>query len=119
MAYEHSTRLDYLGTRMQGLHSNSLVYARGPVEIPIVNFTPEKIDVEQLQALGIVIVTEKWQDFVFDFLNLEDLTPQTPQRGDTLTWGTLVFEVAAINDELYTFTTSTRKRIRVHAKQVG
>lgn len=119
MAYEHSTRLDYLGTRMQGLHSNSLVYTRGPVDITITNFTPEKIDVEQMQALGIVLITEKWQDFVFSFASLADLDPQTPQRGDTLTWGTLVFEVAAINDELYNFTTSSRKRIRIHAKQVG
>jgi hypothetical protein len=89
------------------------------VEIVITNFTPEKIDVEQLQALGIVIIVEKWQDFIFDFAVLSSLEPQTPQRGDTLTWGTLVFGVAPINDEIYNFTTSTRKRIRLHAKQVG
>ena len=119
MAYDFSTRLDTLGTRMAELHDNSLVYIREEVDITITNFTPEKIDVDQLQALGIIIVTEKWQDFVFDYSELEDLPTQDPKLNDKLVWDGREYRVSAINDELYIFTTSSRKRIRVHAKQTG
>ena len=117
-AYEHSTRLDYLGTRMPELHTNVLYYTRGNATLKVENFTPEKIDVDQLQAYGIAIITEKWQDFVFDFSVLGCLNPPTPREGDKISWCSQLFEVCSINNELYTFTTSSRKRIRIHAKQV-
>lgn len=120
MVYDISTRLDRLGTRMKELHNNSLTYTRsGETPITITNFTPEKCDVDQLIALGIAIMNEKWQDFVFDLADLATLTTTEPRTGDKITWGTLTFQVTAINDEVFKYTTSSRTRIRVHAKQVS
>jgi len=124
MTYNFSTRLDRCGTRMKQLHDNCLTYARGTNEVVIENFTPEKIDVDQLQALGIAIINEKWQDFVFDYSALEDLPSQDPQINDLITWDdgespVRQYRVFSINDELYKFTTSSRKRIRVHTKQTN
>jgi len=123
MAYDMSARLDSLGNRMKDLHSNALTYRRankhGITQSQIIeNFTPEKIDVTQLLAIGIPIVVEKAQDFVFDTTELADFDTDLPKTGDQIIWGEAQYEVAVIGDETYTFTTSSRKRIRVHTKQV-
>lgn len=119
MTYDFSDRLDYLGTRMQDLHQNELLYTRDSVDLKIENFTPEETDTEQLQALGIAILNEKWQDFVFDADELSDFTMAEPEAGDTLTWGDMTFQIVSINDKLFKYTTSSRKRIRIHTKQIA
>lgn len=119
MTYDFSTRLDINGTRMQELHSNMLTYTRtGSTPITVENFTPGKTDVELLQSMGIAILNQAWQDFIFDLADLATLTPAYPKVGDQITWGTLVFEVMPIQDEAFKYVTSSRTRIRVHAKQV-
>ena len=119
MTYDFSTRLDRVGERMQELHDNSLTYSRsGELDLTITNFTPEKADVDQLIALGIVVVNEKWQDFVFDVADMSTWTIPEPRTGDKIVWGTLTFQVTSIGDETFKYTTSTRKRVRVHSKQV-
>lgn len=118
MVYDVSTRLDRLGTRMKELFDNSLTYSREAVDITITNFTPEKTDVDILMAMGIAVVNEKWQDFVFDTADLSVLDPAEPRRGDRIVWESLTYEVFPIGDEPFKFTTSSRARVRVHAKQI-
>lgn len=118
MTYDFSSRLDLLGTRMKELHNVSLVYRRRSVSVSISNATPEQCDTEQLQALGIAILNEKWQDFVFDTADLTQFFPAEPEAGDVIVWGTDTFQVTSIGDELFKFTTSSRLRVRVHTKQI-
>lgn len=103
---------------MPDINDNELTYTRGATDITVTSFTPEKVDVEQMQALGIALITEKWQDFVFDASELSGLTPSEPAVGDVITWGTSEFRVSPLMDEAYRFTTSSRKRVRVHARQI-
>jgi len=118
MSYDISTRLDYLGDRMQELNVTSLTYLRGEESVEIENFTPQKVDVDELAAFGISLITEKLQDFTFYTSKLEDLDPPLPIRNDKILWNGRVFEAFSINEEIYRFTTSTRKRIRVHTRQI-
>ncbi len=124
MAYDFSSRLDTLGTRMKELHQNSLTYKRVDLDgnetsTTITNFTPERVDVEQLAAFGITLVTNQLQDFAFDAADLSSFSPPIPERGDKITWGTDEYEVMAVNDQVFVYTTSSRKRIIVHTKRVG
>lgn len=118
MVYDVSARLDNLGSRMKELHDNSLTYSRSSTDCTVDNFTPEKTDSDILMALGIAVVNEVWQDFVFDLADLATLSPAYPKSGDSIVWGTRTFRVMAIGNEVFKFTTSSRKRIRVHAKQI-
>ena len=102
---------------MKQLNDNELVYKRGTVEITIENFTPEKIDVSELGQFGITLVREKAVDFVFDTSDLSSLSPSEPQQGDQLIWNSRTYEVMTIGEELFNYTTTSRVRIRVHAKQ--
>lgn len=120
MTYNLADRLDYLGTRMKELNDNSLIYERaGYAPITIENFTPQRITVEQLAAYGIILITSKHYSFTFDYSDLSILgsRPQ-PKEGDKITTGGFVYEVFQMGDAVYTFTTSSRSRITVHAKQV-
>lgn len=118
MVYNFSDRLDYCGTRMKELHHVDITYRRRSHKVTIYNVTPEESDSEMLQALGIALINEKWQDFVFDTTELEQFYPPEPEGGDLIIWGSSTFQVVAIGDELYKFVTSSRKRIRVHTKQI-
>jgi len=106
---------------MSQIHDNTLEYTRGATTIEITGFTPEKQDVNQLAAYGIVLINERIQDFVFNASELSALSPPVPQNGDTITWGTHTFSVMKIGDssggEIYRYTTSSREAIRVHTKQ--
>ena len=125
MTYDFSTRLDRLGTRMKQIHNNTLTYTRtGFPPITITNFTPEKIDVTEMAAAGLVLITDKAQDFVFDADKLAALNPPTPKASvDKIVWDGKTFEVFGIGDgqsdesQTYRYTISTRKSIRVHTKQ--
>jgi hypothetical protein len=119
MAYDFTTRLDHVGSRMPQLHDNTMTYTRDGYTITFYNCTPEKVDVEQMQALGIAIIQEKWQDFVFDALLLETaFIPPEPQVGDIIGWQGYEFRVSVLGEETFRYTTSSRKRIRVHTRQV-
>lgn len=119
MTYDFSTRLDRLGTRMQQLHNNSLVYSRtGETSVTIENFTPEKTDVNELALAGIPLIIDKMQDFVFNTSELSTFSNPLPKPGDRLTWNGRVFELFVIGEQVYLFTTSTRVRIRVHSRQI-
>lgn len=119
MAYDLASRFDKLGTRMKELNQNSLTYKRsGSSDITIDNFTPGQIDVTQQGVESVILVTEKAQDFIFDASDLSSLNPSVPKIKDQIVWGSNTYEVFSINDELYTYTTSSRQRIRVHTKQV-
>jgi hypothetical protein len=119
MTYNFRDRLDTLGSRMKQLHSNSLTYSRSGVSVTVDNFTPEKVDVEQLQALGIAVLNEKWQSFAFDLEDLSVFSPAEPVRNDSITWDGRQYSVSPISDELFRYTTSSRKRIIVHARQIA
>lgn len=122
MTYDFSTRLDRLGTRMKQLHDNSLTYSRGATTTRIDNFTPEDVDVSTLAAYGLVLLTDKEQDFVFDYADLASFSPNTPQVGDRIVWGSRRYQVISLGSqdvaEIWRFITSTRKRIRVHTREV-
>lgn len=122
MVYDFSTRLNRLGTRMKQLHDNSLVYSRGATTTRIDNFTPEDVDVSTLAAYGMVLLTDKEQDFVFDFADLATFSPNTPQVGDKLVWNSRTYQVVSLGGqdiaEVWRFITSTRTRIRVHAREI-
>ena len=121
MAFEFSTRLDTLGTRMKELHSNTLTYTRKKDGVTttatVTNFTPETCDIQEIAQHGIVLVTAKLQDFIFDTSDISAFSPAVPETGDTLTWGSNVFEVFSIGEEMFKYTTSSRLRIRVHTQQ--
>lgn len=118
MSYDVSTRLDYLGTRMQELHQNELTYIRGNESVTIENFTPEKIDVQELAAFGIAMITDRAQDFVFSTESLEAFEESVPLRGDKIRWNGRLYELFSIGEEIYRYTTSTRLRVRVHSRQI-
>jgi len=120
MTYNLATRLNRVGTRMKELNDNSLTYTRsGETPIEITNFTPEKCDSDQLLALGIAIVNEHWQDIVFDTAALSTLTIPEPRTGDKVTWDGVNYQVTALADEVFRYTTASRVRIRVHMKEVN
>lgn len=119
MGYDFSSRLDYCGTRMKDLQNETITYTRDSTDLEIENVTPEESDAELLQSLGISLLREKWQDFVFDTSELSDFTLAEPKEGDKIVWGDYTFMLAAIGDELFKYVTSTRKRIRIHTKQIG
>ena len=119
MAYDFSTRLDTLGTRMKELHQNSLIYKRvDNTDITVSNFTPERIDLVQAATAGVTQLVDKLQDFVFDTADLSGLSPSLPQEDDKIVWDSKTFKPISLNEELYSFTTTSRKRIRVHTIQV-
>ena len=121
LAYDFTSRLDYLGTRGKTLHVNSLIYNRLDVFTPITitNFTPEKLDVTQLASMGVVLITDKAQDFIFDFAELAVLVNKDPKTTDQILWKGVLYETLQIGDEVFSYVTSSRKRIRVHSRQVS
>ncbi len=124
MTYNFATRMDRLGSRMKQLHDNVLTYTRGGVSVRVTNFTPERFDVNSMAAYGVVVITEKFQDFIFDASKLGSFSPTEPQIGDTITWGTRTFTVVALGPpgedaECYRYTTSSRARVRVHTRQTS
>jgi hypothetical protein len=121
MAYDFATRLDYLGKRMRKLHVNQLLYLKPSTGqlITVTSFTPEKIDVTQLGVYGVTLITDKAQDVIFDAFKLSVLSPPLPEQGHQLTWNGTVYEVFSIGDEVYRHVTSSRKRIRIHTKQIS
>ena len=123
MAYDFSTRMNTLGNRMRQLHQNTLTYTRGNTTATIPNFTPEKVDVTAIAVYGLTILTDKLQDFVFDTNKLVNFAPPEPKIGDRITWGTRTYEVLGIGPstneaECFKYITSSRLRIRVHARQI-
>jgi len=120
MVYDFSTRLNRLGDRMEQIHDNSLSYERpGETAITIANFTPEKTDVNELAILGIPLIADKMQDFVFRTSKLANLTPNLPKVGDKVVWDGKTFELFIVGEQVYKFTTSSRRRIRIHSRQIG
>ena len=119
MAYDLSTRLDVLGTRMKDLNQTTLSYVRGATAITVTSPTLGKVDVNQLAAYGIVLVTEKLQDFIFDTSDLSTLTPALPKIGDKIVWDGNTYLVSSFGEEVFTYMTSSRNRIRVHTKQTA
>lgn len=118
MVYNLADRFDHLRTRMKGLNDNKLVYTRESCSITIENFTPEKVDVTQWALHGVTLLTETAQDFVFDTAELKDLDSPLPMETDEITWDGRKYEVLSVGEEIFTYTTSSQKAIRVHAKQV-
>lgn len=123
MPYNLASRLDKLGERFKTLNVNSATYERPGSVIAaatIQNFTPEKLDVTALAMFGIVLITDKMQDAVFDTAQIAAFGE--PEHGDKFTWGIRVFEVMRIGNErdgeTFRYTTSSRLRIRVHIRQV-
>lgn len=120
MTYDFSTRLDRLGTRMKQLNSNSLSYQRtGESSVTVENFTPEKIDVNELAIHGIPLIQDKMQSIVFDTTSLADWSDPLPKEKDKFVWDGRTFEVFIIGEKAFNFTTSTRKRIRVNGRQIS
>lgn len=120
MTYDFSTRMDRLGTRMKQLHNNSLSFERsGETAILVENFTPEATDVNELALQGIPLIADKMQDFVFDTVDLANLANPLPKVGDKVVWNGKTFELFIVGEQVYKFTTSTRKRIRIHSRQIG
>jgi len=119
-AYSLADRLDYVGRRMQELNQNTLTLIRvDESNVAVDNFTPEKITVEALALYGIVLVNQKAQAFVFDTSKYSSWTDNFPKVGDRISWEDRIYEVMVMGDEVYTFTTSSRLRVRVNTKQVG
>ena len=125
MAYDFSTRLDRLGTRMNEVNDNSLIYSRGTSQREIKSYSPTKIDVQELALSGIVLVKEKTQGFAFSTSELSKFDPPVPQAEDRITLydsataTEKVFEIFNINDRSFQYTTSSRKRVIVNAKQIS
>lgn len=119
MPYSIKDRLDTLGERMQELSQEDITYRRKADTLTIENVTLGKIDVNELVAYGIIHLTEKALDFIFDSDELASLNPTTPLDGDEITYNSHKYQVMSIGNETYNYVTTSRKRIRVHTKQIG
>lgn len=124
MTYDIATRMERVGTRMKQLNDNSLVYSRADqnnvkTTATITNVTLGKFDVNEDNAFGITLITKKMLDFIFDTDELAGFDPAVPVAGDTIVFDGRTYETFSIGDQVYDFTTSTRTRIRIHAKQVA
>lgn len=114
---------------MKTLHSNTGVYTRtGQPPIVITNFTPEKLDVSELAAMGILLITDKAMDVVFDTADIAALVPTEPQQHDKFVTEGRTYEVFSLNgnrvgdqisSELFRYITTSRDRIRIHLRQVA
>lgn len=118
--YDLADRFNYVGQRMKELNQNTLILTRvGESDVIVNNFTPEKITVDTLALYGIVLVTQKAQAFVFDTSKYDSWSDNFPKVGDRIVWENRTYEVMVMGEEVYTFTTSSRIRVRVNTKQVA
>lgn len=117
MPYDISSRLDSAGERFKELNDNSIVYRSGATKITINNVTLAGVNVEQLAIHGLVQLTDVAQDFIFDTAEIS--TIGDPETHHEIIFNGNVFSVMSIGDEVFTYITSTQKRIRVHAKKIG
>jgi hypothetical protein len=102
---------------MQELHDNSCTAHRpNGVDITIEDYTPESIDSNMLAMYGIVLIKEEVFDIVFNTADLAAWSPALPQEGDSFTIDSKTYKVFPIGEELYKYTTTSKKRIRVHLK---
>lgn len=116
MAYDVRTRLDLLGSRMKELNQLSIVYQRSTMQTTIQNVACAK---SLVSVTGDEITLEsEYRGYIFDASELNGFTPPVPQAGDTISDGVLTCEVVKIDDQTHNFTTSTRKRVRVHTRVV-
>lgn len=109
---------------MKQINDNTGVYSRtGETPVTITNFTPEKLDTTSLAAYGIVLITDKALDIVFDTSKLATFTDPEPQINDTFVWDGRTYKVFDIapadspQNECFRYTTSSRQRMRVHLRQ--
>jgi hypothetical protein len=118
MTYDFHERLDLLGSRMKELNQITVQYTRGTQTVSIHNVNRGRTEAAEIGVHGITLIEEQQQDFVFDSSDLASFDPNTPEHGDRITDGATVFEVMTLGDRTFRYTTPTRKRIRVHTKQV-
>jgi len=105
---------------MKTVNMNSLSYQRsGEISVTIENFTPQSCDIDELAIYGIPLIRDKMQDFCFDTADLDTFSDPMPKQGDKIVWNGLTFSPFLIGEQVFKFPTSSRKRIRVHARQIG
>jgi len=117
--YDFQSRLNLVGDRMKTVNRNSLQVIRAGKQIVINNFNPATSDLEQLALYGLTAIAHRLQDFIFDTKELRTFDPDRPLEDDIFMWRGRQYSVLSIGEEIYRYTTSSRKRIRVHTKQVA
>jgi hypothetical protein len=105
---------------MKSINGKTVDYTRGINTVsltacPILANAPEEL------SPGVVVTRIELQDFICD---AEDLVINgatiTPMVGDTITWGSRIYRVIALDESSppYEYTTSARDRIRIHTELV-
>jgi hypothetical protein len=91
----------------------AVTYTQGSTSLSIYAI-PGFTEIDEQSEDG-AIRTDKVQDFIFQ---ASDLTV-TPSRGDSVTWGSRVFEVVQpTGDRCYSYSDQYQRMIRVHTKEV-
>ncbi len=111
-----SERLDYVGTRQQALAGQACQYRRGE-SAAVFDVVPLGQRRNELSIGNVLVEQTTEQDFAFDACDLVlDGKLTTPQRGDLLCVAGATFEVVPAADQVFSYVTSSRKRIRVHTR---
>jgi len=119
MIYELQDRLDTLGSRLQEVSSELVIYTRGVASLSNLKVTLILADDPEELAPGIVLATIRRQDFLIDSADLILSSALTvPTRGDKITrTNGEVYQITSPGGDLpvFRYTTSSKKRLRIHA----
>ncbi len=113
-----SDALDRVGVVLKSQASETMTYKRGGDSASI-TVTPQGQRRNEINIGGVLLEEDLRHDFTLDAADLVLATVTTlPQRGDRITWGADNFEVVPIDDQTYTYVTSSKKRLRVHTRKI-
>jgi len=116
--YDFSSRLNQVGERMATTNRTSIMIIRGGDHLFVRNPLPISMDTEYINSFGLTKIASRLQDFVFDASSLFDWAIPRPIEDDKFLWRGRMYQTMLLGDELFTYTTSSRRRIRVHTKQI-
>lgn len=116
------SRLDTNGTRLKGLNAEPVTYRRGATSIPNLMFTFILSDEAEEIIPAVAVTRIERQDIVGDTEDLKSNGLGLPQPGDEIirSNGEVYRLISMAGDNPpYTFVTSSRLRIRLHAEQIA
>lgn len=114
-----SAALDRVGVVLKDQAGESMTYSRSPHSVAL-TVTPQGQRRQEVSIGGVLLEEDIRHDFTFDAADLILNAAQTvPARGDRITWDSDIFEIVPIDDQTYTYVTSSKNRIRVHTRKVS
>lgn len=107
-------RLGYIGTRQDAIRGEPVQYTRGATT-GWISAAPGHTDVQDLIPENAISVA-RYVDLIVFMASLTAAGFGLPQRGDKFVWEGNTYNVVppTASDEVYTFTTMYRDRVRIH-----